>query len=150
MSNQFEVKRTTELRTSKSKFIILENDPETLELFNDRSYALVRNSRQKIMETEVKSDRRYGMSGSALDKVNSWDLAVILVPKKMTSSDWKTLFWMNVYKLVINGKELKGGLCGQCRKYLECVQAGIGENGMFTCVTSPKSLRFLTSRGSRI
>lgn len=82
----------------------LANDPrlytfsateELVELFGDKSYAIVANPK---------------------------DGFVPLMPRHMTQSLWNELFWRDVRRLVLFGREYKS-LCSACGRALLCLDA---------------------------
>ncbi len=139
---EYERNRITKVTNLNPRLKQLPPDDPACGLFD--SYAIVKNKSETLL--------RFGKSNQTNRDLPYMQRERQFVPlplRSMSTMDWKALFWLDVEKLVINGKEKKGGLCGQCDKYLSCVQDGVGQKRSFECTTNHRHLSFLISRKSK-
>lgn len=109
----FEDKRKERLDTSRMH-LVSQRVEDIEELYKDKSYALVDKPRKAL---------------------------VPIIPRHMTSQNWRDLFWHDVRLLVIHGRKYQS-LCSACDRALGCIAKGKDRRNSFECMVSPSNLSF--------
>lgn len=80
----------------------------------------------------VKHDKKLESELKCFAILNHGSEMVPIMPRHMKSNDWRSIFWLQPKRVVINGSAFSS-LCDACMNAIPCLQNGRGHDPTFQC-----------------